>query len=104
VVASGPPAKVARVRESHTGPYLTSIAASGEQRAAAAHDAAGATGALAHAVRRIDASSSSTRESSELLRALVRRLSGEREEDTALAALDGSATPGEIAPALLRAP
>jgi methyl-accepting chemotaxis protein len=83
---------------------FTSIAASGEQRAAAAHDAAGATGALAHAVRRIDASSSSTRESSELLRALVRRLSGERDEGTALPALDGSGTPGALAPSLMRAP
>jgi methyl-accepting chemotaxis protein len=64
---------------------FTTIATSGEQRARAAHSAADATGALAQAVRRIDASSSSTRESSELLRALVRRLSGERETRTALA-------------------
>ncbi|HWT06894.1 MAG TPA: methyl-accepting chemotaxis protein, partial [Xanthomonadales bacterium] len=62
---------------------FTTIAASGEQRAAAAHDAADATGELARAVRRIDASSSSTRESSELLRALVRRLSGEHEASAA---------------------
>ena len=69
---------------------FTSITASGEQRAAAAHDAAGATGELAQAVRRIDASSSSTRESSELLRALVRRLSGRREESSALVSRNGS--------------
>ncbi len=67
---------------------FTTIAASGEQRASAAHDAAGATGELAQAVRRIDASSSSTRESSELLRELVRRLSGRREERTGLAVRD----------------
>ena len=66
---------------------FTTIAASGEQRAAAAHDAAGATGALAQAVRRIDASSSSTRESSELLRALVRRLSGEEAAPATVVAL-----------------
>ena len=71
---------------------FTSIAASGEQRAAAAHDAAGATGQLAGAVQRIDASSSSTRESSELLRALVRRLSGQREERIT-AAITGEAPP-----------
>jgi methyl-accepting chemotaxis protein len=53
-----------------------SIAASGEQRAGAAARAQEATEGMVRAVQRIDASSTSTRESSELLRALVQRLSG----------------------------
>jgi methyl-accepting chemotaxis protein len=53
------------------------IAASGEQSASAASRAAGATDEMVRAVSRIDESASATRESAELLRALVRRLSGE---------------------------
>jgi methyl-accepting chemotaxis protein len=65
---------------------FASIAASGEQRASAAGQAAGATDEMVRAVRRIDASASATRESAELLRALVRRLSGEGDAAAQLSA------------------
>jgi methyl-accepting chemotaxis protein len=80
---------------------FASIAASGEQRAAAASRAQEATEGMVRAVQRIDATSSSTRESSELLRALVQRLSRDHAAPGMPAPREIPAHPAEVAALLL---